>query len=304
MAFNSSHSLLTKTVLTILGIYVLYICCVGLFSTVSDQAYQPPAELPKTDKDRAAVMADALVQPIDGELHCLFGWLPNDLFPVPQFIDNKTNFQRGVIYAIRSASDVLAHQIARYGERDTVPPLLVDATAKYFAYADNVWGWWWLYDTESRYKAGVKNWRRWAELVGIGGKNGQIYNMTTNDVVAILNWCIATTDYALGMLNDENVGHFRADDVVYYVKGVCYVVDNILEALLICDESIATRGGKENVDECQKRFNMISSFNPIYVVAGSYGVGDSFWPNHIAALARHVDVVNNRLSDIRHAMMN
>ena len=142
------------------------------------------------------------------------------------------------------------------------------------------------------------------ELVGIGGKNGQIYNMTTNDVVAILNWCIATTDYALGMLNDENVGHFRADDVVYYVKGVCYVVDNILEALLICDESIATRGGKENVDECQKRFNMISAFNPIYVVAGSYGVGDSFWPNHIAALARHVDVVNNRLSDIRHAMMN
>ncbi|MCR5169892.1 MAG: hypothetical protein K6C33_05455, partial [Desulfovibrio sp.] len=110
--------------------------------------------------------------------------------------------------------------------------------------------------------------------------------------------------YALGMLNDENVGHFRADDVVYYVKGVCYVVDNILEALLICDESIATRGGKENVDECQKRFNMISAFNPIYVVAGSYGVGDSFWPNHIAALARHVDVVNNRLSDIRHAMMN
>ena len=221
----------------------------------------------------------------------------------PRIIDNKTSFQLGVIYATRSGSEVLARTVARFGDRDTLPHMLVDATQKHFAYAEDSWGWWFLYNSEKRYREGIADWRLWASRVtGEQTKQAQVYNVTTSDIVEIMNWAIKTMEYTLGVLNDDKVGHFYGDNVIYYVKGISRVVDNIIEGLLQCDSSIIERGGKENVDELLKRLHMISQFNPIYVVGGSYGVGDSFWPNHIAAMARHIDVVSNRLTDIRNAM--
>ena len=299
--YTTPRALVMRAVLAVVGVIVLYICCVGIFSPVCGFEFKKPAISPDTDAGKAAYMSEALIQPLDRQLNGFFGWLPNDLFGVPYLIDNKVNFQRGIIYATRSGSDVLSHRIARYGERDTVPAILVDATMKHFAYADNVWGWWYLYSTETQYKRGVEVWREWAAAVGQPGSK-QICNMTTDDVVSILNWAFRTMDYCLGILNDESISHFQSDDVIYYIKGVSWVVSNVLDALVDCDKSIRTRGGTKNVDECKKRFQMISQFNPILCVAGSNGVGDSFWPNHIASLARHVDVVGNRLSDIRNAM--
>lgn len=300
----SPRTWLPRVLLGLVGVYILYILCVGALTTVANQTYKAPAEQPKDDVARASCIAEALVQPMEEELDGLFGWLPNDILLVPRIVDNKTNYQRGVIYATRSASEVLAKTVARFGERDTLPPMLVNATTKDFAYADDVWGWWFLYNSEKRYRDGIKNWRLWASKVtgNPEDKKAQVYNLTTSDIVEILNWAIKTVDYTLGVLNDDKVGHFHGDDVIYYVKGISHVVDCVIEGLLQCDTSIAERGGKENVDELLKRLSMISRFNPIYVVGGSYGVGDSFWPNHIAAMARHVDVVSNRLTDIRNAM--
>ena len=303
MSSNSHRILYPSIVVGCLVLFIVYVVCVGCFSQVSDQAYRAPAEAPQTDQQRAQVMADALTQPLEDELDSFFGWLPNDIFFVPSIIDNKTNYQRGVLYATRSASDVLSRAIARYGERDTIPALLVDATSQDFAYASDVWGYWVVYDSEKRYRAGIKKWKTWASEVGDeNAKKSQVYNMTTNNVVQITAWASETMEYTLGILNDVKVGHFQSDDVVYYVKGVARVVDNVIEGLSLCDASFMERGGRENIEEVLSRFKMISEFNPSYVVAGSYGVGDSFWPNHIAALARHVDIVSNRLNDILRTM--
>lgn len=303
MASTSIRSWIPRILLGLVAVYVLYLVAVGVLTTVSGQKYVAPAEAPADDKARASVMAEALVQPLERELDGTFGWLPNDILFVPSIIDNKTNFQRGVIYATRSGSEILAKTVARYGDRDTLPPMLVAATQKQFAYADDMWGWWFLYNTEKLYREGIANWRLWASRVtGEQTKSSQVYNLTTSDIVEILNWANRNMEYLLGILNDDKVGHFRTDDVIYYVKGVTHVVDCVIEGLLQCDSSIVERGGKENVEELLKRFDMISRFNPIYVVGGSYGVGDGFWPNHIAAMARHVDVVSNRLTDVRQAM--
>ncbi|MDO5536731.1 MAG: DUF2333 family protein [Desulfovibrionaceae bacterium] len=304
MQFNFPvRALLARLAVILGGLLVIYILCVGAFSTVAKQSYRAPETAPATDQARAACMAEALVQPLEEELDSLFGWLPNDLFLVPRIIDNKTSYQRGVVYATRQASDVLAKAIARYGDRDTVPALLVSATSRDFAYAENVWGWWAIYNSEKRYRDGIDKWRQWASLVDSDNKKqAQIYNLTTNNVVEIINWANSQMEFTLGVLNDVKVGHFQSDDVIYYVKGVCRVVDNVLEGLVQCDSSLVERGGKENVEEVLRRFHMISQFNPVYVVAGSYGVGDSFWPNHIAAMARHIDIVSNRLTDIARTM--
>ncbi len=303
MSLNKNKTIVPGAIALFLLLFVVYAACVGAFSTVSNQAYKAPAEAPKTDQAKAMVMAEALVDPLEEELDSFFGWLPNDLFFIPSIIDNKTNYQLGVLYATRSASDVLEHEIARYGDRDTIPAMLVNATSQDFAFSSDVWGWWVFYNSEKRYRSGIKNWRLWASEVGNeNSKKAQVYNVTTNNMVQIISWANNLMEYTLGVLNDVKVGHFQSDDVIYYVKGICRVVDSVLEGLIQCDNSLVERGGKENVDEVLKRFQMISKFNPVYVVAGSYGVGDSFWPNHIAAMARHIDIVSNRLSDIKKTM--
>lgn len=303
MALSSKRTWVVRGLVGLVAVYVLYLLAVGLFTTVAGQSYKAPAEAPADDRAKATCIADALVQPLEEELDGAFGWLPNDILLVPRIIDNKTSFQLGVIYATRSGSEVLARTVARFGDRDTLPHMLVDATQKHFAYAEDSWGWWFLYNSEKRYREGIADWRLWASRVtGEQTKQAQVYNVTTSDIVEIMNWAIKTMEYTLGVLNDDKVGHFYGDNVIYYVKGISRVVDNIIEGLLQCDSSIIERGGKENVDELLKRLHMISQFNPIYVVGGSYGVGDSFWPNHIAAMARHIDVVSNRLTDIRNAM--
>ncbi len=301
--FTVLRACLPRALAVFVILLILWILAVGAFSKVAGQRYLAPAGAPATDQAKAGCMADALTQALEEELDSRFGWLPNDLFFVPKLIDNKTSYQRGVIYATRNGSDVLARAIARYGDRDTVPPMLANATGRDFAYADNVWGWWVIYDSEKRYRAGIDAWHKWASLVGSGNaRQVQVYNVTTANIVEILTWANSLMEYTLGVLNDIKIGHFQSDDAVYYVKGVCRVLDNIIEGLLQCDSSLVDRGGRENVEEVLRRFRMISQFNPVCVVAGSYGVGDGFWPNHIAALARHIDIVSNRLTDIIRTM--
>ena len=109
-------------------------------------------------------------------------------------------------------------------------------------------------------------------------------------------------DYALGILNNENMSHFDSDDNIYYVKGIAAVITNVIRGLITIDNSVIERGGQENVEECLKRLEYISEFNPLYVVAGGNVVGDAMLPNHVAAIARHFDVANNRIEDIMEAM--
>ena len=68
------------------------------------------------------------------------------------------------------------------------------------------------------------------------------------------------------------------------------------------DNQVSARGGAENLTEALKRFDYIEEFDPLYVFAGGNAVGDAMLPNHVAALARHLDVCNNRLNDMLASM--
>lgn len=287
----------------VVGIYALYLVAVGMFTSPSPDLYKPePLSEQATEHDKAVVMANALTKALSDELDGFFGFIPNDLMFVPNIIDNITAYQSGVVYATRPASDILAKTLARYGNNDTLDPRLADATSRYFTYSEKVWGFWFVYDAEAKYKAGIKNWRSWAESIGTPAKNAGIYNVKSDDVYLIMRYCANMTDYALGILNDENMGHFKTDNNVYYVKGIAAVVTNIMRGIINVDSSVIERGGQENIDECLKRLDYIAEFNPIYVCAGGNAVGDAMLPNHVAALARHLDVANNRIEDLMEAM--
>lgn len=288
---------------TVVGAYALYVCAIGLITSPSTELYNPPKiDEQSTDHDKAVVMAQACTKALDDELNSLFGWLPNDLMLVPSIIDNTTAYQKGVIYATRPASDILAKTVARFGNNDTIDKRLADATSRFFTYSEYAWGFWFVYDAESKYKDGIKNWLSWAESIGTNAKNAGIYNVKSDDVYQVMNYCANMCDYALGILNDENMGHFTSDDNIYFVKGIAAVVTNVIKGMLAVDKSIVERGGAENVAECLKRFEYISNFNPIYVTAGGNAIGDAMLPNHVAAIARHFDVANNRIEDIMKAM--
>lgn len=295
--------LVRNIILGLIIIYVLYLVIVGLVSNYTYQEqYKPVLSENATDQEKALIMANGVGIALENELSSVMGFLPNDLLFVPTLIDNRTAFQRGVVYATRPASDMIAKTIARYGQRDTIDIRLSEATSRYFTYGENVWGFWFIYDAEGKYKNGIKNWLAWANSVGTDAKNAGIYNIKSDDVYNILKYCVNMTDYALGLLNDENISHFKTDDLVYFTKGICLVTGNVLRSINAVDVSVAQRGGVENLNEALKRFDYINEFDPTLVLAGGNAVGDALIPNHIAALARHIDVANSRLNDMLKTM--
>lgn len=298
----SIGTMIRNAIIAVVGVLVLWVLAIGLFSSPSSNPYKPEALAPEaTDQERATVMANAVNYALQDQLGSLFGFLPNDLI-APWVVDNTVNYQMGVIYATRPASEVISNDVARYGNRDTIDPRLADATSRFFSYSEKVWGFLFIYDAEGKYKAGIKNWEAWANSIGTNAKNAGVFNMKSDDVYNIIKYCLVMTDYALGVLNNTDVGHFKTDNNVYYAKGVCAVTANIFRALIAVDSSVVDRGGVENVNEALRRFDMIEEFNPVYVMAGGNQVGDAMLPNHTAALARHIDVANNRIADILAAM--
>ncbi len=290
-------------ILVVVYVYVFYVCLVGVISSAQRDAYVPPVlDENSTDKDRAVIMAESLCSSVETELDSFFGWIPNDILLVPAILDNITNYQRGVIYATRPASDILAKTISRYGKNDTIDKRLVDATTRDFVYSSDVFGFWFVYDTESKYRAGIKEWRDWAKSVGTNAKNAGFYNVKSDDVYQILKYCNTMLEYVLGNLNKDNVGHFESDNIIYFAKGVCSVVENVLKGIIMCDSTVMERGGIENIDAAVKRLDYIRQFDPLYVFAGGNEVGDAMWPNHVAALARHVDIASNRITDMMLSM--
>ena len=109
-------------------------------------------------------------------------------------------------------------------------------------------------------------------------------------------------DYALGTLNNEKISHFDSDNNIYFAKGVAAVVDDILRGLIAVDKEVGVRGGAENVQAALERLDYIRNFNPCYVVAGGNLSGDAMLPNHVAGIARHIDVASNRINDIMQSM--
>ncbi len=287
----------------LVAVYIVYLVCLGLAATPGGADYTPPAlDENATDKDRAAVLADSLTHALDYELNTVAGFIPNDLLFVPNIIDNITNYQRGIIYATRPGSDMLAKTAARFGKSDTIDKRLADATSRYFTYGENVWGFWFIYDAEGKYKAGIKGWKDWAQSVGADGKNSGVYNIKSDDVYNIIKYCANMLEYAVGILNNSEMGHMDCDNNVYYAKGIACVTANVLRGVLAVDSSVAARGGTENVDEALKRLTYVAEFNPVYVVAGGNDIGDAMIPNHVAAIARHLDVANNRINDMLASM--
>ena len=287
---------------TIVGLVVVWVLAIGLISSANTTAYRPePLPATATDQERAQVIACGLTYALDDTLSSTFGFLPNDLI-APWILDNTPYYQRGVVYATRPASEVISQEVGRYGNRDTVDPRLADATSRYFSYSEFAWGFLFVYDAEGKYRAGIQNWAKWAQSVGVEGKQGAVFNLRSDDIYAIVKYCVTMTDYALGVLNNDKMGHFSTDNNVYYAKGICAVVGNVLRALVAVDSTLSERGGAENLQEALQRLDYIAEFNPIYVMAGGNTVGDAMMPNHVAALARHIDVTNNRLNDMLQSM--
>ena len=140
-----------KALIAVVGIYVLYVFTVGMVTSTCPNAYEAPTlDDTATDQNKAAILADATTFALENQLDSFMGWIPNDLLFVPKILDNIRCYQNGIIYATRPASDIVAKTASRYGKNDTLDPRLVDATSRYFVYSGDVWGFWFIYDAESK----------------------------------------------------------------------------------------------------------------------------------------------------------
>lgn len=289
----------SRSLIVVLVIFVL-IVGISLLGTRAQVADQPVMPVPEkvAEGDIPSLVFQAGYYSLDRELNnSTVGWLPNDLLISPtSWLDNKKNLQRGIIFATRGVINVYTTNFARSGSGEEINKYLLKAQTSSFPYSEDVWM---FASSESRYNEGIKSINKYLEDV----KNGKaIYNVKTDDLYTLIDTLESLIEMPQSRLKTGISSHFEADDAIYFAKGVCLVVRDVLNTVNSVYPELMNRGGEQNVTVALETLDVIATFNPLYVFAGGNEVGDSMLPNQVQALASKLDITANRLRDVKQAL--
>ncbi|WP_430734976.1 DUF2333 family protein [Halodesulfovibrio aestuarii] len=292
---SGSRSLIVVLIFLIFGIGVSIL---GIRAQVAEQPVMPVTGEIKSDADIAPLVFKAAYFSLDRELNnSVIGWVPNDLMISPtSWFDNKKNLQRGIIFATRGVINVYTTHFARSGSGEEINKHLLKAQTSSFPYAEDVWM---FASSESRYKEGIQSINSYLEDV----ENGKaVFNVKTDDLYTLIDTLESLIEMPQSRLKTGVDSHFEADDAIYFAKGVCLVVRDVLNTVTLAYPELMNRGGEQNVAVALETLDTIASFNPLYVFAGGNKNGDSMLPNQVQALASKLDITANRLRDIKLAL--
>jgi len=236
----------TITVAGVLGIVaILYCFNMVYFSFV-------PAMFSVEQKPGAApgvVFTDTIINLIQQELSGPGGWTPNDIFPSPAwFLDNKPNFQLGVLEAARYSTRVLRDSLSRQRTTDTIDQNCDQA----FTSFSNDPHKWIMPSAEGKYAQGVKHLSAYSQRLRqgtasfyprsdnliqlleqyaslLGGVNTRLLNASRTDVSRAAR--AAADDGAHGQERLQSIPWFAIDDNFYYAQGVGYGLCHLLQAV-------------------------------------------------------------------------
>ncbi len=197
----------------------------------------------KTFPAPGMALIDAIIQPMDNELHHRFwGWRPNDIL---DFTDNVNNFQLGVLEVTRRSAVILAERISRTGSTASFDPNLQTAMNWFMVKADRYW----FPSPESKYSAGLAELREYFHRLEKG--EADFYSRSDNLIPLLMAFedLLGSCDENLVKLVEDDgspVSHFKADNYFYYAKGVASSMVTILEAVMIDFSTVIdTREGTE-----------------------------------------------------------
>ncbi len=219
---------------------------------------------------------EACIEPLEHELNNRFwGWRPNDVL---NFTDNVNNFQLGVLEVTRRTAVALAENISRTGSTDAYVPSLEFAMNWFMIKPTKYW----FPSAESKYQEGLDELKNYIKLL----KKGQasFYRRIDNLVPllrayeSILGSCDENLVKDLGELS-----FFKADDYLYYTKGIASAMGIILEAVAEdFKDTIESIQGEDVLHHAIVALHHASTMSPWIVLEGS---PDSLLANHRANMA-------------------
>jgi hypothetical protein len=264
----------------------------SLDAKLKEMLDKTPPDAPETEKGVALSMA--LRNRLNQEMTSAFGWSVNDLWISPtRWLDNRSNRQKGTIFATRMLLGFSATHLSKLGAVDAENPLLKEAREKRFAFSEDSW---WLPSTESEYRKGIALMQQYeADLLA----NNAVFNMRTDDRYDLLSFITGKQflDQPLGLLVQSNseVPYTELDDRIYYTQGVVLVLRDVLTALFHLYPEISEKGGAENIRIAMRGIDQICDFDPLIVLRGAH---DSVMADHRGKMARYLIEVRERLNDV------
>jgi hypothetical protein len=249
-------------------------------------------------RPKGVTFVDAIINPMDHELNDRFwGWRSNDLI---KLTDNINNFQLGILEVTRRTSMILSDSISRTGSAASLDPNIEEAINCFMIRADKFW----FPSAESKYKQGIKELKIYREKLICGQAN--FYTRSDNLIPLLDSFqqLLGSCDQNLVKTREENgdnVSWFKADNYLYYSKGVAYAMTQVLKAIHVeFYRTIVSRSGEEVLHHAIISCERAIKLDPWIVLESS---PNSILANHRANLASsisharfYLDVLQETLS--------
>lgn len=189
---------------------------------------------------------------IEHELYGHGGWVPNDLPLTPTWcLDNKPNFQLGILETVRYTTRVLRDSLSRQRTTDAIDP---DCDNAFTSFSNDPYKW--IFPSaESRYKKGAEHIKKYCQRLKfgtatfyprsdnlmqlleqyvslLGGVNTRLLNASRTLEPGMDN----ATKFAAGAEKNpsfQKIPWRKIDDNFYYAQGMGYALLHLFKAIRI-----------------------------------------------------------------------
>lgn len=231
-------------------------------------------------RPRGVALIEAIIKPLDYELTDRFwGWRPNDLIFTG---DNVKYFQLGVLEITRRTAMILTERVSRTGESSSFDPNLENAM-NWFMIKPNRY---WFPSAESKYQDALDALDKYKER--LNKNQAKFFNRADNlipllsayeDLLGSCEENLVKTTEADG----SPVSFFKADNYIYYTKGVTSALLTILTAIEHdFGDVIASRQAQGDIHHAIASCHHAIEIDPVIVVNSD---PSSIFANHRANLA-------------------
>ena len=285
----------------LLLLIALYYLLGGLLLSRIDRnlAFRPSAaDLPARGSETVATMSGLLEREIRG------GWTPSVPWFYPNaFIDDKPNFQIGMLRMFRAASLELRDSIGRLrgsgGTDDDLEKVVstlnyrpdmwyVSASAPYIGST-----------SQGNYKDAVKALRRYNARVAAGQATYERRNDTLARMIdrAALSLGAASSEIEKRIAVPGGLFDSKADDDFYRAQGQCYAAYMLFSSLRNdYADAIRQRAAANLWAEMADELRQCVTIRPLIVSNGD--TGSTFVQNHLSTIGLHVERARQRMREL------
>ncbi|MEQ8964425.1 MAG: DUF2333 family protein [Azospirillaceae bacterium] len=302
----------TKRVLVAL-VVTLFVYYVGgaiwVHEIDDDPAFAPlPAVAAEEGNSAAVAMAAALIEREVDEN----GWTANDPFFMPgAILDNKPNFQMGIVYALSRFSVEMADQIGRARGSSQVDPDL-DRASGLLRYPGDRW----YFDfsaglapqatADSQYREAARRLLAYNRRLAAGDA---VFDARNDNLLGTLDRIAADLGSASALTADHLAASsgwfldFKADDIYYANKGRLYGYYMLLDALGRDFETVIADSGLVTVwDRMLESLRIAATLQPWVVLNGA--PDSQITPSHLASQGFYLLRARTQLREASSVLQN